>query len=200
MYVFGLIFLLVAKKQDMKKIKFSLPCMLAIALAVSTTDAEAQATKQAKNTSHRMVAGAMTDTGFLRKNIGDNMLEIRLSEIGRDQTNNDSVRAVAQQMITDHNVILTDLDAIRSAMNLPAVDTTTLNMPVSDNTPIPVFDRTWVTQMLAMHRDKVKELETAIPQLKDNRIRTSAQSALPKIKLHVEMLKRLEARLTNRSD
>lgn len=130
----------------------------------------------------------VTDTGFTSKNIGDNMVEIRLAEIARDNSTHDSVVAIARVLITDHSAIMNDLVAAGKELRLPKVDTTTLALPRADDTPREVFDRTWVTQMLAKHKMKLKELEAAIPQLKNKRVKAAAQSALPKIRLHIEML------------
>lgn len=138
-----------------------------------------------------MSMAAMTDTGFVRKNLMDNMMEIRLSEIGRDQGTSDELKRLADQIITDHTQILTDLTTIAGRLGVASPDTTA--MPAGDNTAREDFDRTWLNQMLVMHQAKVKELQMAAPALKDPALKAAAQSALPKIKLHTEMLAKLAA-------
>lgn len=180
----------------MKRLLIYLPKLLLAGLLISSAaNTSAQTRTGGRAAQHaNMPAAAVTDTGFVRKNVMDNMMEIRLSEIGRDQASNKQVTALAEQIITDHTQILNDLTAIATKMNVPAPDTTTMEMPTGGgDVSGGAFDKTWLNQMLVMHQAKVQELQMAIPQLKDLMLKTAASSALPKIKLHTDMLAKLAA-------
>src|SRR5688500_9528729 len=45
------------------------------------------------------VSAAMSDTGFISKNITDNMIEIQLSKMGRDKAKNEQLKKIATQMV-----------------------------------------------------------------------------------------------------
>lgn len=176
----------------MKKNIISLPKLfITTSLVLTIGVCSAQSKSKSSRSGMNMNMAATTDTGFVRKNIMDNMMEIRLSEIGRDASTSDSVKALATQMITDHTQILDDLTTIGGRLGAAAPDTT--NMPTGDATAREDFDKTWLNQMLVMHQAKVKELQMAAPMLKDPALKAAAKSALPKIQLHTQMLQRLAA-------
>jgi len=53
------------------------------------------------------------------------------------------------------------------------------------------FDKTWASQMLTMHEAKIAELENYISLSADEAIKAAASRALPKIKLHRNMLMKI---------
>ncbi|MEJ7679795.1 MAG: DUF4142 domain-containing protein [Segetibacter sp.] len=52
---------------------------------------------------------ALTDTGFISKNIMDNIEEIRLSKLGQSKGRSAQVKRAAALMVRDHTAILNDL-------------------------------------------------------------------------------------------
>jgi predicted outer membrane protein len=137
-----------------------------------------------------MSMGPITDTGFLRKGIISNMMEIKMSEAARDRGNS-AVRKVAAQMIKDHTQMLSDLTSLAGKMGVEVPDESTMSMNTMDDMTSDQFNRTWATQMFVMHKKKVRDLQMAIPKLQDPTLKAAASSALPKVKLHTEMLAKL---------
>jgi predicted outer membrane protein len=71
---------------------------------------------------------SMSDTGFISKNIMDNMMEIQLSEMGRDRATNPQIKKLASQMIKDHTQMLADLRKAGRKMNMMGMNDTATRM------------------------------------------------------------------------
>jgi putative membrane protein len=148
-------------------------------------------TRAVINTDNSAVNAAMSDTGLIRKNITDNMMEIQLSKVGRDKATSQALKKVAQQMVTEHTQMLTELKAFatRRKLTMPAsqqMDMT--SMPGMANASGKEFDKMWQSEMLKMHEAKIAELENVMQQTTDAEIKALASKALPKIKNHRQML------------
>ena len=135
---------------------------------------------------------AFTDTGFISKNIMDNMMEIKLAKLGQTKGTSAQVKRVAAVMISDHTVMLNDLKKLAAKKGI-SLKNFMQNMPA---TPTDVvagsdFNKTWAAEMLTMHEAKIAELENAIQQSSDPDIRAAATRALPKIKMHRGMLMKI---------
>ena len=182
----------------MKRLLLNFPrlmvtCILVLSITVSSAQKKAKSSKGKglKKGHTKMMMTPITDTGFLSKNIRSNMMEIHMSEAGRDRGNKEMIRA-AEMMIKDHTQILTDLTTIAGRLGVVVPEDTDMNMAMGDNMNAKLFNITWTNQMLTMHKAKVKELEMAIPQLKDPALKAAASSALPKVKLHTQMLEKIK--------
>lgn len=135
---------------------------------------------------------AFTDTGFISKNIMDNMKEIKLAKLGQSKGTSAQVKKVAALMISDHSAMLNDLKKLAMKKGVSEKSYThhmpsdPLNIPSGSN-----FDKTWATEMLTMHEAKIAELENYINLTTDDDIKAAASLALPKIKKHREMLMKI---------
>jgi len=129
----------------------------------------------------------MTDTGFLRKNIMDNMQEIELSKLGKEKGTAAQVKRVAGLMIADHTEILKDLRKIAGAADAkkPALPKL-MDMPPNKN-----FDSEWASKMLTMHEEKIVELEKYSSLTTNKILKAVADKALTKIRTHVDLLKKI---------
>ena len=54
------------------------------------------------------------------------------------------------------------------------------------------FNRLFVSQMLTMHEAKLTELQTAAPQLTDPMLKAAVNKAIPKIRMHRDMLLKMD--------
>lgn len=131
---------------------------------------------------------AFTDTGFISKNIMDNMMEIRLAKLGQTKGRSLQVKKTAALMVAEHTAMLNDLKKLAAkkgisqksymhSMPLPA------NIAAGSN-----FDKTWASEMLTMHEAKIAELENYLTLSTDKDIKAAATRALPKIKQHRDAL------------
>lgn len=132
---------------------------------------------------------AFTDTGFISKNIMDNMMEIKLAKLGQAKGTTSQVKKAAALMITDHTIMLNDLKklAAKKGVSKKSYMHDMPSMP-ADAAAGSDFDKTWASQMLTMHEEKIAELENYISMSADKDIKAAASRALPKIKLHRDML------------
>ena len=132
---------------------------------------------------------AFTDTGFISKNIMDNMLEIKLAKLAQTKGTGAQVKKAAALIISDHTIMLNDLKklAIKKGVSQKG---SVYNMPsmTADIAAGSDFNKTWASQMLTMHEEKIAELENCINLSADKDIKAAASRALPKMKLHRDML------------
>lgn len=133
----------------------------------------------------------LTDTGFINKNIADNMMEIQLSKIGRDKGTGALIKKVASQMILDHTTILNDLKKLAARKKTGAAIAPMPNLPQANMKPADNFDQVWASQMLTMHVAKIAELENYITITQDAAIKLVATNALNKIRSHQQMLEKI---------
>jgi putative membrane protein len=133
---------------------------------------------------------AMTDNDFISKNITDNSMELELSRVGRDKGTDAQVKKAAQQMITDHTQMLVELKTLASKkqVTVPAANTKMSGMLGLPDAKGKEFDQAWASQMLTMHEAKIRELQNVLNQTQDADIKALATKALPKIKMHSDLL------------
>jgi len=135
----------------------------------------------------------VSDTAFINKNLRDNIMEIKLSKLGKEKGTSPLVKKVAEVMITDHTAILTDLRKIAVKKHLSEgynqnEQTKEMVAPAGNLPSGKEFDQEWAGQMLAMHEAKIAELESFLGLTKDAALKSAVMKAIPKIKLHREML------------
>ena len=135
---------------------------------------------------------AFSDTGFISKNIIDNMMEIKLAKLALAKGTSAQVRKAAAILITDHSIMLNDLKklAVKKGVsqNSYMPDTLPMSTGITSGSK---FDKMWASEMLTMHEAKIAELENYISLSADPDIKAAANRALPKIKLHRNMLMKI---------
>ncbi len=132
----------------------------------------------------------MSDTAFINKNIMDNMMEIQLSKMGLNKGTSPQVKKAAAVMITDHTAILNDLKklAAKKQSGFTGNQMKGMAMPSINMQKGQDFNQAWATQMLTMHETKIAELESFIGLTQDTELKAAAIKALPKIKMHKDLL------------
>ena len=136
----------------------------------------------------------MTDTGFISKNISDNIMEIQLSKLGLRKGTSPLVKKAATVMIADHTAILNDLKKLAAKKHVSSAENSMQNMTAMPPVNIPKgadFDAKWASAMLAMHEAKIAELQNFISATQDYEIKAAVAKALPKIKMHRQMLAKI---------
>jgi putative membrane protein len=137
------------------------------------------------------ISATMSDTGFIGKNIMDNLMEVQMSKVGRDKGTDAQVKKIASQMITDHTQMLNDLKAIAPKKGASTHEGHTMDMssmPALGNASGREFDKLWTSQMLTMHESKLVELQSFVNTTQDADLKALATKAMPKIKMHRDML------------
>lgn len=133
----------------------------------------------------------LTDTGFINKNIADNMMEIQLSKIGRDKGSGAEIKKIADQLISDHTSILNSLKKLAAIKKTGATDAPMPNLPQANMKPSATFNQAWASQMLTMHVAKIAELESFITVTQDAAIKAVVTNALHKIRAHQQLLEKI---------
>jgi putative membrane protein len=139
-------------------------------------------------------SSAMTANDFISKNIIDNNMELQLIKMGRDKATNAQVKKAATQMMTDHTQMLSDLKTLagKKQVTVPAANTADMSaMPSLSGATGKEFDQAWASEMLTMHEAKLNELQNVLSQTQDADIKALATKALPKIKMHRDMLSKI---------
>lgn len=136
---------------------------------------------------------AFTDTGFISKNIQDNMMEINLAKAGLNKGTSAQVKKVAALMINEHTIMLNDLKKLAAKKGVSQKSfshdmSSTSEMNTASGKD---FDQKWATEMLTMHEAKIAELENYISLSSDEDIKAAAGKALPKVKMHRDMLMKI---------
>ncbi len=145
------------------------------------------------NPNDDMAMAVMTDTGFINKNILDNMMEIQVAKLGRDK-GNAQVKKVAALMITAHTAILNELQRLAKKKHPDASNANRDKMPAIAPMTIPKgsdFSKTWASGVLKMHEVKINELNTFIGFTQDAELKVAATQALAKIKVHRDLLSKI---------
>jgi putative membrane protein len=137
---------------------------------------------------------AMTDSGFINKNIMDNTIEIQLSKLGRDKGTSPAVKKAAAIMITDHTAILNDLKKLAAKKQTGSKGSQMNDMQGMAPTDIPQgadFNSKWASAMLTMHEAKISELEKFMRTTHDPALKAAIGRALPKIRAHRALLAKI---------
>lgn len=135
----------------------------------------------------------MTDTGFVRRNIIDNLMEIGLSKLAEKSGHSDLVKQIAAEMVEDHTQILNSLKSINNR-KLPLTEEQVTSQLASENVELlavtgkPAFDQIWGEKLLKLHEDKIAELRRTIDVTTELKIQNIARKALPIIMKHRKML------------
>lgn len=137
------------------------------------------------------VSAALSDTGFISKNIMDNTMELQLSKAGRDKGTDGRVKKVANQMLTDHTQMLNEFKSLATKKGVSGANMHTMDMPEMPslaNTTGKEFDKLWTTQMLTMHETKLAELQNFLNTTRDPDLKALTIKAMPVIKNHRDVL------------
>ncbi|MBX7265989.1 DUF4142 domain-containing protein [Micromonospora sp. Llam7] len=132
------------------------------------------------------------DTQYLQAIHQVNLYEIAAGELAQEKAQNEQVKELAQQFVTDH----TELDqsvqdlAGQLGVELPSEPTSDQQSGLDqlNNASGEEFDRLWVTQGLAGHVQAIQATQTEISQGAESQVVQLAQTALPVLQAHYDAL------------
>lgn len=79
-------------------------------------------------TARKSVGGNMQgDDAFISKSIRDNQMEIEMSQMAIDKSDNQKIKALAQQMVNDHSKMLADLKKVQGTAGQGDHDMSTMS-------------------------------------------------------------------------
>ena len=142
---------------------------------------------------------SMTPNNFLTEAAEGNIAEIQLSTLALTRTQNPEVRALAQQIITDHVSVS---DAIK-----PIAEKKSVTLPLELNSKHKSlsekltkisgaeFDREYVKAMVEDHEKDVKAFQTQAQSGTDAEVKDFAAKTVPKLEMHLAMARELQNKM-----
>ncbi|GIJ77859.1 hypothetical protein Xph01_22910 [Micromonospora phaseoli] len=132
------------------------------------------------------------DTQYLQAVHQVNLYEIAAGELAQEKAQNEQVKEVAQQFVTDHTELDQSVQDLAGQLNveLPSEPTSDQRSALDqlNNASGAEFDRLWVTQELAGHVQAIQATQTEISQGTEPQVVQLAQTALPVLQAHYDAL------------
>ncbi|GAB3861700.1 hypothetical protein GCM10029963_66610 [Micromonospora andamanensis] len=132
------------------------------------------------------------DTQYLQAVHQVNLYEIAAGELAQEKGQNQQVKELGQQFVTDHTELDQSVQDLAGQLNveLPSEPTTDQQTALDqlNNASGEEFDRLWVTQSLAGHVQAIQATQTEISQGTEPQVVQLAQTALPVLQAHYDAL------------
>ncbi|GIJ31698.1 DUF4142 domain-containing protein [Micromonospora sediminimaris] len=132
------------------------------------------------------------DSQYLQAVHQVNLYEIAAGELAQEKGQNQQVKELGQQFVTDHTELDQSVQDLAGQLNveLPSEPTTDQQdgLDQLNNASGEEFDRLWVTQELAGHVQAIQATQTEISQGTEPQVVQLAQTALPVLQAHYDAL------------
>ncbi|MDG4796476.1 DUF4142 domain-containing protein [Micromonospora sp. WMMD1082] len=132
------------------------------------------------------------DTQYLQAIHQTNLYEIAAGELAQEKGQNQQVKELGQQFVTDHTELDQSVQDLAGQLNveLPSEPTSDQRSALDqlNNASGEEFDRLWVTQGLAGHLQAIQATQTEISQGTEPQVVELAQTALPVLQAHYDAL------------
>lgn len=175
---------------------------LALGLAASLP-AQGQTTQQ--QTTREMARGKVKGDAFVRRAARGNEMEVRMSQMAQDRSQNDAVRQYAERLKQDHSEANKKLTTIASDLNIqlaPPVAADQRQMPADremqrlQGMSGDQFDRQFVETQIRHHRRDIAQYEQIANDASVNpEIRQYAEQTLPALRQHLQMAQDIQTQL-----
>lgn len=166
-----------------------------IAILATFAFASAHAADAAKSDAANKPASA--DQKFAKKAATDNLAEIALADLAKNQATHDAVKQYAEQLSNDHRQANDKLKSIASTkgIDLPS-DADAKHKREHDRLAKQQgadFDKAFIEAMVKDHKTTVKEFEKEAKNGKDPELKQFAAGMLPGLRKHLQEAQQLEA-------
>ncbi|MEU5552343.1 DUF4142 domain-containing protein [Micromonospora sp. NPDC047793] len=132
------------------------------------------------------------DTQYLQAVHQVNLYEIAAGELAQQKAENEQVKELAQQFVTDHTELDQSVQDVAGQLNVQLPNEPTPDQRTAldqlNNASGEEFDRLWVTQGLAGHLQAIQATQTEISQGTEPQVVQLAQTALPVLQAHYDAL------------
>ncbi|MFI7077189.1 DUF4142 domain-containing protein [Micromonospora sp. NPDC049903] len=132
------------------------------------------------------------DTQYLQAVHQVNLYEIAAGELAQQKGQNQQVKDLAQQFVTDHTELDQSVKDVAGQLNVQLPNEPTPDQRTAldqlNNASGEEFDRLWVTQGLAGHLQAIQATQTEISQGTEPQVVQLAQTALPVLQAHYDAL------------
>jgi putative membrane protein len=135
------------------------------------------------------------DADFATKAGDGGMAEVAYAKLALQKATSAKVKEFAQAMITDHTKANTELMAVAQTKNitLPAAPSAEHQKMATDAAAKSgaEFDKQYVNDMVADHKEDVSLFEKASTDCKDPELKAFAAKTLPTLKMHLDMINKI---------
>jgi putative membrane protein len=140
------------------------------------------------------------DTGaFVSNAAQSDMYEIQAGQIALQKSKNPDVKAFAKQMIKDHTALTKEMTPlIKAAGQTPPADLDQRRKGFLDNlkaADAASFDKTYMDQQVAAHDEALTLMQGYAKDGSDAGLKAGAAKAVPKVQMHSDMAKKLQAKI-----
>jgi len=141
------------------------------------------------------------DTGaFVSNAAQSDMYEIQAAQIAEQKSKNAEVKAFAKKMIADHTALTKEMKPlITAAGQTPPADLDQRRKGFLDNLKAAdagSFDKTYMDQQVAAHDEALTLMQGYAKDGSDAGLKAAAAKAVPKVQMHSDMAKKLQAKLS----
>lgn len=137
---------------------------------------------------------------FLVDITASNQEEIQLARLAQQKSTHKEILEIAKTLESDHTAMGNEVKAIATAKSISLPTEESQNSrdkaaKMSEKSQ-DEFNKDWVREMIDMHKNKIDKLESASGnENMDPEIKTVVNNALPKVKMHLEMLNQCQEKL-----
>ena len=132
------------------------------------------------------------DAEFVVDALSSNMAEVKLAELAWQKSANKDVKDLAGMLQKDHNAMVTELKTLagQKAISVPADEGQDTKDKVADLSKKSgkEFDKDIAGVLKDKHESTIKKYENALNDVTDPEIKNWINSALPRVKSHLEMV------------
>jgi putative membrane protein len=135
------------------------------------------------------------DQRFVYETYGNGLAEIQLGKFAAQKAASNEVKQFGQRLVTDHSKANDELKSIASAKNimLPAAVDAKHQAAYDRLSKLsgPAFDHAFMQDMVAAHRNAVKNFQDTSKNGKDAEVKAFAAKTLPTIEAHLKQAERV---------
>jgi putative membrane protein len=140
------------------------------------------------------------DTGAFVSNAAQgDMYEIQAAQIAEQKSKDGGVKAFAKMMIRDHTALSKEMGPlVKAAGQTPPTDLDQRRKGFLDNLKAANagdFDKTYMDQQVAAHDEALTLMQGYAKDGSDAGLKAAAAKAVPKVQMHSDMAKKLQAKL-----
>lgn len=174
--------------------------ILSAALMLATTSAFAQKTETAKTQTAQN--GTEQDRLFVMKALEGGNAEIKKGSLARSKSKNPEIVKYGDMMENDHHSVNSKLKQAAQQKGYKVSDQLTAEAQkmhsTLDKMEGEAFDREFVNQMIADHRQAIELFKQQAANGTDQELKNLAAAALPTLETHLKEIERLHGDMTNK--
>lgn len=183
-------------KTHIKPIRHIL-CAISLLAATGSFAADTPTSSRASTDRSVSEAGQLTrgDRRFVDKLAKLGMEEVALSKIAAERASNAEVRTFAQELVTAHEKVNSELSRLASSKGVIPAASEQPNLDKWARKDASDFDKDYLDKMIDAHEDSIDLLESNARKSQDTELASFSRTNLPAIQEHLLKAKNLKSQL-----